>query len=246
MLVLDGDKTRVQRAVIMAAGLGTRLRPLTFETPKPLLKVKGRRIIETILDALIENDIRDIYIIRGWLGEKFDVLLDKYPSIKLLNNPAYAQGNNITSLLTAGTLLSNAYLIPADIFVNNPAIFPNRAESSNMLGYAINRTADWCISANADGRIIRLLPGSVDGAKSYKDIGAAYWTAQDGLRLSRQVAAVCNTPDGRNRYWSNVPFVLFKDDYRAMIRTCQKDDVIEIDTVDELLALDDSYGEAIR
>lgn len=43
---------KVKRAIIMAAGLGTRMKPVTLETPKPLIKVNGIRMIDTVIDAL--------------------------------------------------------------------------------------------------------------------------------------------------------------------------------------------------
>ena len=47
----------VKRAIIMAAGIGKRMQPLTFQTPKPLIEVNGKRMIDTIIDALLENGI---------------------------------------------------------------------------------------------------------------------------------------------------------------------------------------------
>lgn len=81
----------------MAAGFGSRLVPVTLNTPKPLILVHGKKIIETLLDAVIEAGIQDITIVRGYLGEQFDVLLKKYPMIKFVSNPIYNESNNISS-----------------------------------------------------------------------------------------------------------------------------------------------------
>ena len=78
---------RVKRAVLIAAGFGSRMVPLTYTTPKPLIKVHGRRIIETLLDALLAAGIKEIIICRGYLKETFDVLKDKYPMIQFVENP---------------------------------------------------------------------------------------------------------------------------------------------------------------
>ena len=66
--------SKVKRAIIMAAGYGTRLRPITLSTPKPLIKVNGIRMIESVIEALLKNDIREICVVTGYLAEKFDFL----------------------------------------------------------------------------------------------------------------------------------------------------------------------------
>ena len=55
-------KNHVERAIIMAAGTGTRMRPVTLTTPKPLIRVKGVRMIDTVIQALHENGIYEIYV----------------------------------------------------------------------------------------------------------------------------------------------------------------------------------------
>ncbi|MBR3143414.1 MAG: winged helix-turn-helix transcriptional regulator, partial [Clostridiales bacterium] len=80
---------RAKRAVFIAAGFGSRLVPITFNTPKPLVRVQGKRIIDTLLDAVLEAGIEEIYVTRGYLAEQFDQLLYKYPMIKFFENPVY-------------------------------------------------------------------------------------------------------------------------------------------------------------
>ena len=106
--LLSLEPYRVKRAVFIAAGFGSRMVPITLNTPKPLVRVNGKRIIDTLLDACVMAGIEEIYIVRGYLGEQFDQLLYKYPNIKFLENPAYNDANNISSSLVARYLLSNA------------------------------------------------------------------------------------------------------------------------------------------
>ena len=65
---------KVKRAIILAAGKGTRLQPLTFDTPKPLIMVNGKRMIDTIIEGLHDNGIFEIYVVVGHLKEKFNCL----------------------------------------------------------------------------------------------------------------------------------------------------------------------------
>ena len=63
---------RAKRAIFIAAGFGARMVPITLNTPKPLVRVRGKRIIDTLLDACLEAGINEIYIVRGYLAEQFD------------------------------------------------------------------------------------------------------------------------------------------------------------------------------
>ena len=72
---------RVKRAVFLAAGFGSRMVPLTFNTPKPLVRVHGTRMIDTLLDAVVAAGIPEIVVVRGYLSEQFDQLLYKYPNV---------------------------------------------------------------------------------------------------------------------------------------------------------------------
>src|SRR6056297_565054 len=70
------------KAIIPVAGAGTRLRPLTYTQPKPLIPVAGKPIISFIIDQLVEVGIQDFVFIIGYLGEKIKNYVDKkYPDI---------------------------------------------------------------------------------------------------------------------------------------------------------------------
>ena len=62
---------KIKRAIIMAAGFGNRMQPITLNTPKPLIKVNGKRMIDTIVEALYENSIFEIYVVVGYKKEQF-------------------------------------------------------------------------------------------------------------------------------------------------------------------------------
>ena len=113
---------RVKRAIFIAAGFGSRLVPITLNTPKPLVRVNGTRMIDTLLDAVVAVGIEDIYVVRGYLGEQFEQLLIKYPNIKFIENPYYNEANNISSALLVRHLMQNAYVLEADLVLSNPSI----------------------------------------------------------------------------------------------------------------------------
>ena len=100
----------VKRAIIMAAGIGQRLRPVTSTIPKPLVAVNGVRMIDTIIAALHKNGIYEIYVVIGYLKEQFYEWVKKYSGITLIENPWYAECNNIASLYVAREYLNNAII----------------------------------------------------------------------------------------------------------------------------------------
>lgn len=113
---------KVRQAIIMAAGIGSRLRPITLHTPKPLVKVHGVRMIDTVLRGLLEQGIAEIYIVVGYRKERFAALKRDYPQIKLIENPYYAECNNISSLFAAREHLEDAMILDGDLIIRNPAV----------------------------------------------------------------------------------------------------------------------------
>ena len=228
---------RAKRAVFIAAGFGSRMVPITLNTPKPLVRVHGRRIIDSLIDACLAAGIEEIYIVRGYLSEQFDQLLYKYPMIKFLENPSYNDANNISSALVARYMLSNAYVLEADLVCGNPAIIKKYHYSSDFLAIKKDRTDDWCFTVK-DGVIVEEKVGGLD---CWQMVGISYWNEADGHKLSRDIEDVFQTPGGRERYWEQVPLVYRKENYKVAVKECFAEDIVEIDSFNELKALDKSY-----
>lgn len=92
------------KAIILAAGIASRLRPLTTNTPKCLLSVGNRSLLQRSLDALIAGGIEDVVIVTGFLREKIqDFVTQQYPDLHVtyIHNEIYASTNNIYSLWLA-------------------------------------------------------------------------------------------------------------------------------------------------
>lgn len=228
---------KVKRAVFIAAGFGSRLVPITFNTPKPLVRVHGVRIIDHLIDACLKADINEIYIVRGYLAEQFDQLLYKYPMLKFLENPVYNEANNISSALVARYLLSNAYVFEADLLISNPDIIKKYHYTSDFLAIKKDRTDDWCFEVK-DGIITE---EKVGGEDCWQMVGISYWNEEDGKRLSDDIAGVYASPGGKERYWEQVPLVYRKDNYKVEVLECKDEDIVEIDTFRELKQIDSTY-----
>ena len=230
---------RVKRAIILAAGFGSRMMPATEDKPKPMVTVNGVRIIDTLLDALVAVGIEEITIIGGYRFDKLCELKEKYPYIKLIENNDYAITNNISSaMLSFDTLHDGCYFCEADLYISNPKIITKYQYASNILGSYSMETDDWSF---------KMVDGYLDDYKKgntycYNYYGISYWTPEDCEKLKKDFTDVYNEPkDGKDYFWEFVPFVLRKDHYRVEIRPCEKQDIIEIDNYYELEQLDPSY-----
>jgi len=228
---------KVKRAIFIAAGFGSRLVPITLNTPKPLVRVNGVRMIDTLLDAVIAAGIEEIYVVRGYLAEQFDQLLYKYPKIKFLENPLYNEANNISSAMLARHLLQNAYVLEADLVLSNPDIIQKYQYTSNYLGVPTDYTDDWCFETK--NKIITKV--KVGGNDCHHMYGISYWDEESGKKLYDDVKKIYEMPGGKERYWDEVPLRYCIDNYKVEVRECTFDDIVEIDSFNDLKKIDPIY-----
>ena len=151
---------RVKKAVVMAAGFGSRMMPATADRPKPLVTVNGVRILDTLLDALVAVGIQDITVVRGYKKERFDEILEKYPFIKFIDNDRYDKENNISSAILALDEIDDCYLCEADLYITNPKIITKYQFASNILGSYSLETDDWSFQLDNAGHIINYRKGN--------------------------------------------------------------------------------------
>ncbi len=229
---------RVRRAVFIAAGFGSRMVPVTLKMPKPLVPVHGKRIIETLLDAVVRAQIPEIVIVRGYLGAQFDALYEKYPNIRFIENPHYNEANNISSACLVKSLLRGAYMFEADLVLSNPDLVRKYEYKTNFLGIPMRHSNDWCFEMN-NGVICGY---GIGGTDCYQEVGISYWSEEDGAKLERDIPAAFEMQDGHKLYWDQVPLQVFKNHYSVAVRPCTQADIVEIDTFDELKAIDKSYA----
>ena len=228
---------RVKRAVFIAAGFGSRLVPITLNTPKPLVRVNGKRMIDTLLDAVVAAGIEEIYVVRGYLGEQFDQLLYKYPMLRFVENPIYNEANNISSAMCVRHLLQNAYVLEADLVLYNPELITKYQYTSNYLGVSVDVTDDWCFEVK--NRVITKV--KVGGRDCHHMFGISYWNAGDGAKLYEDIKHVYEMPGGKERYWDQVALEYCKEHYQIEVRECSFEDIIEIDSYKDLKKLDKIY-----
>ena len=229
---------RVRKAVILAAGFGSRLAPVTLDTPKPLVKINGVRIIDTLLDALTEKGITNITIVRGYRKEQFDALKEKYPTIQFRDNPDYNVTNNISSAMCALDVIDRCYICEADLYITNPDIIHKYEYCSGYLGAKVSETDDWCFRKR-NGCVDRYQMGGTDCYQAY---GISYWDSRDSEQLKADLSKVYRSRGGRENLWEQVPLRICRKNYQLEVFKCHKSDIIEIDNFTELIAADPSYA----
>lgn len=228
---------RVKRAIFLAAGFGSRLVPITLNTPKPLVLVNGKKIIETLLDAVVKAEIPEIIIVTGYLNEQFEILLKKYPNIKFVYNKKYNEANNISSAYLVRDKFCNAYVLESDLYLYNLKLIRKYEYHSNFLGKMVDRTDDWCLETK-NGIITK---EKIGGYNCHQMYGISYYDDEDGKKMEKDIEEVFLSPGGKEKYWEQVMLDVRKNNYKIYIRECNEGDIIEIDTFNELKQIDKTY-----
>jgi len=131
------------KAVILAAGVASRLRPLTNTVPKCLLKVGERCLLERTFDALLENGVTELMVVTGYRQQQIvDFLNARYPDHKItfIYNERYESTNNIYSLwLTRPYVDGSRFLLLDSDILFDPRIISHLLQSDKEDALALNR-----------------------------------------------------------------------------------------------------------
>ena len=229
----------IERAIIMAAGIGQRLQPVTLATPKPLVKVNGVRMIDTLIAALHANYIYEIYVVVGYCKEQFCEWVKQYDGIQLIENPWFDTCNNISSLYMARGHLENAIIMDGDQILHNTGILHRNFSCS---GYSCvwtdAPTHEWLLTVK-EGIVTDC--SRTGGANGWQLFSVSRWTKEDGQRLKMHLEYEFMEHGNRNIYWDDVALFFHPEDYRLGIYPIDSGDVTEIDSFAELCEIDPTY-----
>jgi len=230
------EQFKVDNAIILAAGFGSRFVPFTYETPKGLVKVNGTPMIEHQIEQLLAVGITEIVIVVGYLKEKFEYLIDKYGA-KLIYNPEFAKKNNFASLYHAKEYLKNSYILVADNWIENNIFSTYEPDSWMSCVYFDHPANEWGVTLGAYDRITKI-DFNVD--QGWALIGPAFFTREFSAKYAALLEDYYHRPGTDDYFWESI----VRENLKTLpvhIKRQDRDNVHEFESFEELRAYDASY-----
>lgn len=223
------NRSRPQRAIILAAGFASRLVPINLSRPKALLKIHNELIIERQIKQLKAVGVNEIHIVVGYLKEQFDYLIDKY-DVDIIVNPDYAIKNNLYSLYLAREFLFDCYVLPCDIWsANNPFC---QYELSSWYMVSTDLSERSYVRVDSRGQLKR-----IKNSRGNSMIGISYLKSHNAKEVIESLEKLCSDSENISKYWEEALFKRNKMTIDA--RLVNSEDVKEINTYEDLREMDE-------
>ena len=233
------------KAILLAAGMGTRLRPLTLKTPKSLIKINDKPLLERQIEMLNEIGIKEIIVVTGYLKESFEYLKDKY-KVRLVHNEKFKEYNNIYTMYLVREYLKNSYVIDADVYLNRNFLKNDLINSSYFAGEKKCKD-EWCLHYDENKKVYNI---TVESGTKVIMSGVSYWSKEDAKLIVKKLEKKVDILLGKtkvsdeekhkinNLYWDDI----VKENLNELdvyIEKINGTDWFEIDNLEELKELEE-------
>ena len=232
---------RVENAIIMAAGFSSRFAPLSYETPKGLLNVRGEILIERQIRQLQEAGIDEIIVVAGYKKELFFYLEEKF-GVKVVVNHEYASRNNNSTLMVVRKSLGNSYICSSDNYFTMNPFSPYEWKACYSAELSCGPTKEWCIQTNDDDLITSV---EIGGSDAWYMIGHAYFDRSFSQRFVEILEAEYDYPATAYKLWETI-YLDHIEELEMVINRCETGTIFEFDSLDELREFDPLFLENIE
>ena len=214
------------KAVILCAGMGTRMYPFTKDIHKSMIKIKGKAIIEHTIEYLKSKDIHDITIVVGYKAEQFEYLKEKY-NIETRVSTLYETHNNYTSMQLVLDKLEDCLVLEGDLYIIDDFIpkidktkdqyFSQKITHGLELGFEIRES---------DNRILSVTNDSTTG---WALIGIFYMTKKLASIVGNEFKK-CS----QNDYWDDALWRIM-DEHSLYANKCETPVIEELDKIEDII-----------
>ena len=213
-------------AIILAAGMGTRLRPLTNEIPKCLVKVAGIPMVERQIQFLHEAGITDITLVSGYKAEKLDYLIESY-GVRIVFNELFDTCNNIYSLYKVLDRFGDTWVIEGDVFMKENCFTKDIHQSAYFAKFHEHYENEWGLETDEKRRLININIGNGQGCIMS---GISYWKKDDARHIIESLSNIMQKQDYATLFWDHAVLPIYSS---MNIDVFRFDEVYEIDNVKE-------------
>jgi CTP:phosphocholine cytidylyltransferase-like protein/thiamine kinase-like enzyme len=228
----------LRNAIILTAGKSNRFAPFTYEKPKGLFCVKGEILIERQIEQLHEAGVFEVYVVVGYMKEKFFYLEQKY-GVKLIINNEFGKKGNLYSLFVTREYLHNTYICCADqYFASNPFLNDNPDNRSyRACSYQEGKFREFAVTVS-DAEVITGM--TIGGVDSLAMVGHAYMNEKFSATFRALMENEITDFGVASMFWEEFyakhikQLTFYKKEYRTS-------DILEFDSIDDLCAFDSEF-----